>query len=48
LRRISARLADLIPGAESAQIEDASHAMFKDDPEVFGRIVLAFLARHES
>jgi pimeloyl-ACP methyl ester carboxylesterase len=48
LQRISSRLAQLIPDAESAQIEGASHGMFKDDPEAFDQVVLAFLARHQS
>lgn len=48
LRLASDRLKDLIPTATQIDIEDASHTMQVDNPDVVNRVVLDFLGRHGS
>ncbi len=40
------RVADMIPGAESIEIEQAGHPPYWEVPEAFNEIVLSFLARN--
>ena len=44
--RTAKGFADLIPGAEYAQIEGAGHSPFFETPECYNGIVSSFLARH--
>lgn len=44
--RTAKGFADLIPGAEYAQIEGAGHSPFFETPERYNEIVSSFLARH--
>jgi pimeloyl-ACP methyl ester carboxylesterase len=45
-RRISDRLAPLLPIAEKATIPGASHAMHSENPDAFNGTVMDFLASH--
>lgn len=48
LHRITDKLEDLIPETERIQIDDASHLMFRDNPEAFNAAVLEFINSHSA
>ena len=48
LHRITDKLETLIPETERVDIDDASHLMFRDNPDAFNTAVLTFIKSHSS
>ncbi len=45
-KRLSDRLAELLPNVERVQITRASHHMHEEEPEAVNDAILGFLAKH--